>query len=98
MGLKGYRKYKRRMEALELLASFGISEPDLRYLHEALAIVRELKSRADEKPTEPAKPVPTEEETKEIKRRRDQALKPEDIVHMFADDAEEFYPNGRKRS
>ena len=95
MGLKDYRKYQKRVEVLEALASFGITEDDLKHLHGALAIVKDLKSRADERPSAASKP--TEEETKEMKRRQESALKPEDIVSMFADDAEEFYPNGRSK-
>lgn len=97
MGLKGYRKYKRNVETMEFFASYGIAESDLRYLHEALSIVKELKSRADEKPIE-AKASPSKEQQKEIKERNGRFVKPEDIVEMFAGDAEEFYPNGRKQS
>jgi hypothetical protein len=97
MGLKGYKAYKRNRELLELLASYGVCESDLRYLHEALSLVKALKSRADEKPIE-AKASPSKEQQKEIKERQDRFVKPEDIVQMFAGDAEEFYPNGRKQS
>jgi len=97
MGLKAYRKYRRSEEIRDFLAYYGISESDLRYLHEALSIVKALKSRADEKPIE-AKPAPSEEQKKEFKERKEKALKPEDIVSMFADDVEEFYPNGKGRA
>ena len=97
MGLKGYRKYKRNEEFKEFLACYGITDSDLRFLHEALAIVRELKRKADERPVE-ARPAPSEEQRKEFKERKDKALKPEDIVEMFKDDVEEFYPNGKGRA
>lgn len=97
MGLKGYRKYKRHEEIKDFLASYGLTESDLRDLHEALSVVKALKSRADEKPIE-AKPAPSEEQKKEFRERKDNALKPEDIVNMFANDVEEFYPNGKGRA
>jgi len=97
MGLKGYRKYRRDEEIRGFLSIYGITESDLRYLHDAISIVKELKSRADETPISGSR-SPSEEQRKEFKERKDNALKPEDIVSMFADDVEEFYPNGKGRA
>ena len=96
--MKGYRKYRRNEEVREFLAQYGISESDLRYLHDALAIVKTLKSRADEAP-KGDKPVPTEEQKQAFKEAKEKkGNKPEDIVSMFVDDVEEFYPNGKGRA
>ena len=89
MGLiSEYRKYKKQKELLAFLdEEFGITKDDLKYLHEAVEVVKNKKTFVlDEK---------TKEEMKEM---NSQKLTPEQIVASFAGTGEEFYPYGRPKA
>ena len=56
---------------------------------------KSLKDRVDALEKAQVKVIElTESQKREIKQKYEGATTPEDIVKMFADDAEEFYPNG----
>lgn len=81
------RQYEFEQRLLKFLAKFGITEKDLYDLPKALA----------NQQTAIIKQVPTAEETKKIKEKAEKAFTPEDLVQMFSQDLEEFYPNGKPK-
>ena len=92
--MKEYKLWKKQRELVEVLATFGISEEDIRYLPEALKIVKDMKNL-------PAQPVGLSEESKKQIAERQKAEKenkpttPAQYVSQFAGEQEEFYPYGR---
>lgn len=91
MGLiSEYRKYKKQKEMLTFLKDeYGITEEDLKYIHEALEKVKELKTRT---------PLVLDEKTKEeIELVKKTKMTPEQFVEVFAKETEEFYPYGKPK-
>lgn len=80
-------EFLKLQELVKLLSVFGITEDDLRYLPQALKIVKEGNA--------PSKTIITEEEKKAIENKFKNITKPEDFVKSFESEIEEFYPNGR---
>jgi hypothetical protein len=94
MGLKDYRRYRKAKEIMDFLKEeYGIDGQMLRELPQALADLKSIKESAA-RPAE--RPMPSAEQTKDFKNKKEHAAKPEDIVAMFKDDVEEFYPNGKQ--
>ena len=90
MGLREYQQYKKQKELLTFLnEEYGITKEDLNYLHEALVIVKEMKT---------AKPNVVDAETKkEYEEQKKLKLTPEQIVEAFAGETEDFYPYGKPK-
>lgn len=96
MGLKDYRNYKRRKRFLDfLLFEFGVSEDDLKdikNLKEQVLVLSKQINALEESNKHSAKI--TAEEKRKNEDKSNKAVRPQDIVKMFENDAEEFYPNG----
>lgn len=96
MGLKDYRNYKKRKHFLDFLSSeFGVSEDDFRNiknLKEQVLVLSKQISALEESNKHSAQI--TAEEKRKNEDASDKAVRPQDIVKMFENDAEEFYPNG----
>jgi hypothetical protein len=91
MGLiSEYRKYKKQKEMVAFLEEeYGITKDDLKYIHEALEKVKELKTRT---------PLVLDEKTKEeIELVKKTKMTPEQFVEVFAKETEEFYPYGKPK-
>ena len=95
MGLKAYRKYRAREDLLEILTEFGITRTDLFYLHDALAIVKELKEKSDKTTTNHPFKL-SEEQEKKIKEKSLNKITPQQILEMFGGEVEDIYPNEPK--
>ena len=68
---------------------YGITKDDLKYIHEALEKVKELKTRT---------PLVLDEKTKEeIELVKKTKMTPEQFVEVFAKETEEFYPYGKPK-
>ena len=76
---------------VKLLGVFGISEEDLRYLPEALKIVRDGGLTSTPKTMSKEEKVALEEKIKKI-------LTPEEFFEQFKDNVEEFYPHGQDKA
>jgi hypothetical protein len=68
---------------------YGITKDDLKYIHEALEKVKELKTRT---------PLVLDEKTKEeIELVKKTKMTPEQFVEVFAKETEELYPYGKPK-
>lgn len=89
MALSDYKRWKKRAEILDFLKEFGITEEDLKYLPEALKIVKNRELA----------PVITEEQKKELEKRKKEmegAMTPVKFVNSFAGEKEHFRPYGKQ--
>ena len=79
-------------EMLKILTVyFGITEEDLRYLPEAIKIVKGSQL--------PLKPITLDDkQKKEIEQKYQNAYTPEEYLNGFKNEVEEFYPNGREKA
>lgn len=84
-------EFMKLQELVKLLSVFGISEEDLRYLPQALKIVKE--GGIVEKPKEMSK-----EDKKNLEEKMQKTITPEEFMSQFKGDVEEFYPNGKPRN
>lgn len=81
-------EFEKAKELLKLLGVFGITESDLRYLPEALKLVKESNMAITRKPTQ--------EEITKIKSKYEQMQNAEQALKALRDEKiEEFYPDGR---
>lgn len=90
MGLiSEFKKYKKQKEMVAFLEEeYGITKDDLKYLHEALALVKESKV---------VKPYVMDEATKkQIEENNKTKMTPEQFIEQFAGEVEEFYPYGKQ--
>jgi len=76
-------------EIVRLLGTFGISEEDLRYLPEAIKIVKASKLPKES-------PKISEEIKKELEDKKEKVFSAEEFISQFKSDVEEFYPNGKQ--
>lgn len=89
MGLiKDFKKYKKQKEILAFLdEEYGITKDDLKYIHEALELVKNGNVH---------KPYVMDENTKkEIDEKNKTKMTPEQFIEQFAGEVEEFYPYGK---
>ena len=93
MALSEYKKWKKRQELLETLKEFGITEDDLKYLPEALKIVKNRELQPKEQ-----KFVPTADEKKKIQENKESKNTPQDFISQFSGEKEQFYPYGKPKS
>lgn len=83
MGLASYKEYKKQKAILEFLAKYGITEDDLKKLHQSLEVKKE-------------EPVTlTEKQKEEIKKAQENKITPEDLIKQFSEEVEEFRINGK---
>lgn len=90
MGLiSEFKKYKKQQEMLTFLENeYGITKEDLKYIHEALQLVKNGNIH---------KPYVMDEETKEkILEEQKTKMTPEQYIAQFAGEVEEFYPYGKE--
>ena len=106
MGLRNdYKSYKKRIKLLSFLRhEFGISEQDLLNIKNISALAEENKalkeqiSKLQEEKNAPIKKVELSKQEKlDIENKYKGIATPEQIAAMFADEVEEFYPNGIDR-
>lgn len=96
MGLKEFRNYKKRKDFLNFLSSeFDVSEEDLKNIKTLKEQVSVLSAQINalEQSIQHSAQI-TAEEKKKNEEASNGAVRPKDIVKMFENDAEEFYPNG----
>lgn len=89
MGLiSEFKKYKKQKEMVAFLEEeYGITKDDLKYLHEALELVKNGNIR---------KPYVMDEKTKEeMLEQQKTKMTPEQYIEQFAGEVEEFYPYGK---
>ena len=84
-------EFMKLQELVKLLSVFGITEEDLRYLPEALKIVKNGGSINAPK-------TMSKEEKKNLEEKMQKTLTPEEFMSQFKGDIEEFYPNGRNKT
>ena len=84
-------EFMKLQELVKLLSVFGITEEDLRYLPEALKIVKNGGSIATPK-------TMSEKDKKNLEEKMQKTLTPEEFMSQFKGDIEEFYPNGRNKT
>ena len=95
--MKEYKLWKKQRELVEVLATFGISEEDIKYLPEALKIVKDIKNQ----PTQPTGFSPEVKEQIEKNKKaleKSKPIQPADYVSQFAGEQQEFYPYGRSKT
>jgi hypothetical protein len=89
MGLiSEYRKYKKQKEMVAFLEEeYGITKDDLKYIHEALELVKNGNVH---------KPYVMDEKAKEeMLEQQKFKMTPEQYIEQFAGEMEEFYPHGK---
>lgn len=84
-------EFMKLQELVKLLSVFGITEKDLRYLPEALKIVKNGGSIATPK-------TMSKEEKLDMEEKMKKTITPEEFMSQFKGDIEEFYPNGRNKA
>jgi hypothetical protein len=84
-------EFMKLQELVKLLSVFGITEEDLRYLPEALKIVKNGGLVNTPK-------TMSKEEKKNLEEKMQKTLTPEEFMSQFKGDIEEFYPNGRNKT
>lgn len=82
-------EFQKLQEMLKFLETFGITEDDLKEIPNMIKFYKEFAN------TRTSIPRKTEKEKQLMEMQNSKIAKPEDIINMFADDVEEFYPNGR---
>lgn len=87
--LKELKKIKKQKEMVAFLEEeYGITKDDLKYIHEALELVKNGNVH---------KPYVMDEETKKkLELENKTKMTPEEFIEQFAGEVEEFYPYGKQ--
>ncbi len=91
MGLEDLstQEFEEIKKLLKILGVFGITEEDLRYLPEALKLVK--NSSTIYKPQ-----TISEKDKQKLEEKKQKTITPEEFFKQFETDIEEFYPNGKQ--